>query len=101
MGEVASVLRMLDEVYAVFGLSYTCALSTRPDKFLGEPAMWDQAEQGLKDALASVDKKWEVLACPDRLVAGRAVSAHAPGVVDSAARPCESGQVMWTSPTSC
>ena len=60
MGEVASVLRMLDEVYAVFGLSYTCALSTRPEKFLGEPAMWDQAEQALKDALASVDKKWEV-----------------------------------------
>ena len=35
MGEVASVLRMLDEVYAVFGLSYTCALSTRPEKLFG------------------------------------------------------------------
>ena len=64
MHEVQAVLRMLDEVYAVFGLSYTAALSTRPDSFLGEPAVWDQAEAALRDALDAVGKKWEVRPCP-------------------------------------
>lgn len=60
MEEVQKVLRMLDEVYAVFGLSYTAALSTRPDSFLGEAAVWDQAEAALRDALDAVGKEWEV-----------------------------------------
>ena len=72
MEEVKGVLRMLDEVYEVFGLSYTAALSTRPDSFLGEPAVWDQAEGALRDALDAVGKKWEVskllLACTCKLV---------------------------------
>ena len=35
MEEVSSCLRMLDEVYKVFGLTYKAALSTRPDSYLG------------------------------------------------------------------
>ena len=34
-----------------FGLSYTAKLSTRPEKFLGEIATWDDAEAALKAAL--------------------------------------------------
>lgn len=37
MREVTSFLKMLDEVYGVFGLDYTMALSTRPESYLGEP----------------------------------------------------------------
>jgi hypothetical protein len=36
MKEVTSFLKMLDEVYAIFGLDYTMALSTRPESYLGE-----------------------------------------------------------------
>ena len=49
--EVTAFLKMLDEVYAVFGLQYSLALSTRPEGYLGELALWDQAEKALEDAL--------------------------------------------------
>lgn len=35
MDEVKAFLKMLDEVYGVFGLDYTMALSTRPEGYLG------------------------------------------------------------------
>lgn len=35
MQEVTSFLKMLDEVYGIFGLDYTMALSTRPEGYLG------------------------------------------------------------------
>lgn len=38
MGEVKSFLQMMDEVYGIFGLDYTMALSTRPEGYLGERA---------------------------------------------------------------
>jgi threonyl-tRNA synthetase len=37
MSEVTSFLKMMDEVYTIFGLDYTMALSTRPEGYLGEP----------------------------------------------------------------
>ena len=42
--QVLSFLRLMDSVYAVFGLSYEANLSTRPEGFLGEIALWDKAE---------------------------------------------------------
>jgi threonyl-tRNA synthetase len=36
MSEVTSFLKMMDEVYTIFGLDYTMALSTRPEGYLGE-----------------------------------------------------------------
>lgn len=43
--EVRSCLDFLRSVYAVLGFSFHLALSTRPPGFLGEPLLWDQAEQ--------------------------------------------------------
>lgn len=60
MQEVSSCLRMLDEVYAVFGLTYKAALSTRPDSYLGSLEQWDAAESALKAALDATGKGWEV-----------------------------------------
>jgi threonyl-tRNA synthetase len=60
MEEVSSCLRMLDEVYAVFGLTYKAALSTRPDSYLGTLEQWDAAEAALKQALDATGKGWEV-----------------------------------------
>jgi threonyl-tRNA synthetase len=31
-------------VYGIFGFEFSLELSTRPQKFLGEIAMWDKAE---------------------------------------------------------
>ncbi len=49
--EVAGVLDMLQEVYGHFGFKFTLCLSTRPEKFLGEIAVWDDAEDQLKKCL--------------------------------------------------
>lgn len=43
--EVSGVLDFLKEVYTVFGLTFQCNLSTRPEKFMGEVALWDDAEK--------------------------------------------------------
>jgi hypothetical protein len=52
--EVTQFLKMLDEVYQIFGLEYTMALSTRPEGYLGELELWNKAEKGLEDALNKV-----------------------------------------------
>jgi threonyl-tRNA synthetase len=63
MEEVSSCLRMLDEVYQVFGLTYKAALSTRPESYLGTLEQWDTAESALKAALDATSKDWEVRVC--------------------------------------
>ena len=51
---------MLDEVYTVFGLEYKMALSTRPEGYLGELSLWDQAEGALEQALNDAGHQWEL-----------------------------------------
>lgn len=50
-GEIVGFLKMLGEVYTVFGLDYSLALSTRPEGYLGELELWNQAEAALKESL--------------------------------------------------
>lgn len=50
-GEISGFLKMLGEVYKVFGLDYSLALSTRPEGYLGEIELWDQAETALQESL--------------------------------------------------
>jgi threonyl-tRNA synthetase len=50
--EVANVIRMIREVYEVFGLSDPLVyLSTRPEKRLGSDELWDRAESALEGAI--------------------------------------------------
>lgn len=49
--EVGNCLRFLKSVYKVFGFEYSLQLSTRPEKFIGEIAVWDRAEKMLSQAL--------------------------------------------------
>ncbi|HUB07699.1 MAG TPA: threonine--tRNA ligase [Myxococcales bacterium] len=49
--EAAKLFALLDRVYKAFGLGYTAKLSTRPEKFGGEVALWDRAEAALAAAL--------------------------------------------------
>uniref|UniRef100_A0A8C1KWE4 threonine--tRNA ligase n=1 Tax=Cyprinus carpio TaxID=7962 RepID=A0A8C1KWE4_CYPCA len=43
--EIKGCLDFLRTVYDVFGFTFKFNLSTRPEKFLGEPEVWDQAEK--------------------------------------------------------
>jgi threonyl-tRNA synthetase len=50
--EVAALLALVRRVYGVFGMEVSFQLSTRnPEKMLGEPAQWDEAEEALAAAL--------------------------------------------------
>lgn len=43
--EMLGALNFLKHVYSVFGFSFQLVLSTRPEKFLGEVNMWNEAEK--------------------------------------------------------
>ncbi|MFJ7698521.1 threonine--tRNA ligase [Lysinibacillus fusiformis] len=52
--EIALALKIIDEVYNVFGFQYTVELSTRPDDYMGELSLWDQAEEALENVLTNL-----------------------------------------------
>lgn len=58
--EIKGALDFLDSVYKVFGFKYSLKLSTRPEKYLGEISVWDQAEKQLEQALNESGKAWEL-----------------------------------------
>jgi threonyl-tRNA synthetase len=49
--EVASLLDLVRRVYEAFGLGMNVKLSTRPEKKMGDDALWDQAEDALHRAI--------------------------------------------------
>lgn len=60
--EVAGCIRMVYETYQAFGFEkIDVKLSTRPEKRLGDDAMWDRAETALAQALKSHDIDFEYL----------------------------------------
>jgi threonyl-tRNA synthetase len=60
--EVVAFHRLALKVYADFGFSdIAVKLALRPEKRLGEDAIWDQAENALRAALRSCDVAWEEL----------------------------------------
>ena len=52
--EIANVIRLIDSVYRQFGFEYSLELSTRPENSMGSDADWENAENGLKNALESL-----------------------------------------------
>jgi threonyl-tRNA synthetase len=51
-GEIIRLINFIDRVYKSFGLKYRIELSTRPEeKYIGEIAVWDKAEEALKNAV--------------------------------------------------
>lgn len=51
--EIKGCLDFLRTVYDVFGFTFKLNLSTRPEKFLGDPDAWDQAEKVIRLPLVS------------------------------------------------
>ena len=58
--EIKNVMKLFDEVYSVFGLSYKIELSTMPEDHIGEKKDWDFATETLKEAVQEVGKDFEV-----------------------------------------
>jgi len=51
--EVINVVEFVDSVMQLFGFNYTMEVATKPEKAIGDDAVWELATQGLKDALES------------------------------------------------
>jgi len=49
--EVLDVVEFVDSVMKLFGFEYTMEIATKPEKAIGDDAVWEMATQGLKDAL--------------------------------------------------
>jgi len=52
--EIKGVAGMIDDFYKMFGFSYRVELSTRPEKAMGDPRVWDIATQALADAITEM-----------------------------------------------
>ncbi|KAJ1661752.1 hypothetical protein IW140_006464 [Coemansia sp. RSA 1813] len=58
-GEIESCIKMVDSIYGMFGFpSYEFALSTRPDRSIGDACEWSEAEEALAEALTRTGKTW-------------------------------------------
>lgn len=49
--EVTRIIKIIDEIYNLFGFDYFVELSTRPEDRMGTDEEWDRAEGGLINAL--------------------------------------------------
>ena len=58
--EIKNVVRLFDEVYSTFGLSYAIELSTMPDDHIGDEKDWRFAEDTLSAAITEMGKTFTV-----------------------------------------
>lgn len=56
--EIKNVIKLFDEVYSVFGLSYEIEVSTMPEDHMGEVEVWDFATDTLKAACEDMGKSY-------------------------------------------
>ncbi|XP_038624580.1 threonine--tRNA ligase, mitochondrial isoform X2 [Tachyglossus aculeatus] len=88
--EVRGCLDFVRSVYSVLGFSFRLALSTRPPGFLGDPDLWDRAEQVLEKGLEDFGEPWD-LNPGDGAFYGPKIDVH---VRDALGRPHQCGTVQ-------
>lgn len=59
--EIERIIKIYDQVYSIFGLSYHIELSTRPvDNFIGDIKVWDRAEEDLIRVCKATGKEFKI-----------------------------------------
>lgn len=58
--EISRIIKLVDEVYSIFGFEYTLELSTRPDDSMGSDEQWEMAEGALKKVLKDLNMPYEL-----------------------------------------
>merc|ERR1712212_408339 len=58
--EMTGCIEFLKHVYGIFGFSYQLRLSTRPEKFIGDIAIWNEAEKDLAESLDAMGIPWKL-----------------------------------------
>jgi threonyl-tRNA synthetase len=57
---IQETIRLFDEVYATFGLTYHAELSTRPDNSMGDDATWEMTTSALRKAMDDFGLKYSI-----------------------------------------
>ena len=58
--EIKGVVKLMDEVYSVFGLTYQIEVSTMPEDHMGDEKDWDFATETLKEAVTEMGKTYVI-----------------------------------------
>ncbi len=58
--EIERILDLIEKIYKTFDLNAEIFLSTKPEKAMGSPEIWEKAENALKKALENKGKKYKV-----------------------------------------
>ncbi len=58
--EIKNVVRLFDEVYSVFGLTYKIEVSTMPEDHIGDEKDWDFATETLEAAVSEMGKDFVI-----------------------------------------
>ncbi|XP_026279601.1 threonine--tRNA ligase 1, cytoplasmic isoform X3 [Frankliniella occidentalis] len=57
--EISACLDFMKHVYGIFGFTFQLKLSTRPEKYLGEISIWNDAEKALSESLNEFGEPWK------------------------------------------
>jgi len=58
--EIKNVVRLFDEMYSTFGLTYEIELSTMPEDHMGDEEVWHFAEDTLQAAITELGKDFQI-----------------------------------------
>jgi threonyl-tRNA synthetase len=58
--QIKELLGFVDELYKTFGFEYYIELSTKPEKAMGDPKLWELADSTLKKVLDESGKKYKI-----------------------------------------
>ncbi|MDP2585278.1 MAG: threonine--tRNA ligase [Candidatus Levybacteria bacterium] len=59
-GEIRNLLNLIVDFYKIFKFKTRFYLSTKPDKAMGDPKLWIEAEKDLKEALINTKVKYDI-----------------------------------------
>ena len=88
--EIKNVVKLFDEIYSTFGLSYQIELSTMPDDHMGDEKDWRFAEDTLQAAITEMGKDF-VINAGDGAFYGPKLDFH---LADSLGRTWQCGTIQ-------
>ncbi|MGP8158917.1 MAG: threonine--tRNA ligase [Thermoplasmata archaeon] len=88
--EIRTLLAWIEKAFTTFRLTWSCELSTRPAKFLGEKETWERAEATLERVLKSSGVKYRI-SPGEGAFYGPKIDIH---IRDSLGRPWQTGTIQ-------
>lgn len=58
--QIKEMIKLYDRYYKLFGFDYHVELSTKPEKAVGDPKVWEISEKALEDTLKELDISYKI-----------------------------------------